>query len=85
MYIDFLEKRWHRVTITSENADRIKELLNNGKIYSSDDVFEHCKEADYRLLEDIGGTQLDVEEHDMYATIQAFNDDNEEIYANGKS
>ena len=87
MYIDFLEKRWHRVEIRSaEDFDKVKKALKDGEINCSDDVFDVAKDASYELLADIGGTQVDADtEHEGWATIEAFEEDGEPIYANGRT
>lgn len=83
MYIDFLEKTWHRVTVQEKDVEKVKKAIEDGLINSSDDVFDIC-EANYYGLSDLGTTQVDPEEHDMYATIMAFNQEHEVIHANGK-
>lgn len=85
MYIDFKETVWVRVEIDDEYQDNALELLMDDAVVSRDDFVSFCEDPNL-TAETIPGTRCSVSpvENDGYCTIEAYEDDGEKIFSNGK-
>jgi hypothetical protein len=87
MHIDFKIITWERVEIPEEKEEEVLELLKQGKIQSSNDIFENIEEEWIGLSYDVIAEteqQISIEENKGYSTIQAYGEnDAVPVWQNG--
>ena len=89
MYIDFKVTAWERIYIKNRNKKNIIDNLLNGKIKSSNDIYniediENIEEdCTFENVSD-GNIQMSLEENKGKSTIEVYDDNGVLIYKNGK-
>ena len=87
MEVHFKITTWEKVIIPEGKENKVLELINNGEIETSEDIFLHIDSDGYEgvIHEIIDETeiQLTLEENEGFSTIKVLNDDDEIIYQNG--
>jgi hypothetical protein len=74
MTIDFKITTWERCIVSDEDAEEILELIRNGKIISSADLFNYC-EPDFEQMIEVEEPMV-PEENGGNATIEVCEDKN---------
>lgn len=84
MYIDFKITTWERAEINhEEDKQAILEAIANKKLNSFEDFANLQLDCGWETLTDVS-ENITPEENDGFATLEVFNDENENIHANGK-
>ena len=83
MFITFKETVWSRISIPKEKEAEVKKLLEDGKINSVGGLSDIVIGGRELLLDTF--EPLDAEKDNGWATIEAYDEDGETIYANGKT
>ena len=79
MYLDYKCTVWRRINFSKKknDVDKIIEDIKGG--YHPDIV-----DAEYETLYDTS-EDMTLEENDMFSTVELYNDDNDLLFANGKT
>jgi 23S rRNA G2445 N2-methylase RlmL len=82
MQFDFKVTAWERVNVDEKDEQKILQLIKEGKINSSADIFNHCDSASFEMIAETE-EQMSVEENGGSSTIEVL-DGQETIYTNEK-
>jgi hypothetical protein len=81
MKFEFKITTWERVEVPEEKEQEILQLIKEGKITSSNEIFDHCPEASFEIIPEVE-EQMTPEENGDEATIEV-SEGNEFLFDNG--
>ena len=87
MRVTFKETIWYEIDVPKETENEVIEKLKSGKIYEAGDLINSGildDPCDYGEWLYDTSEPMSIEENDQFATIEAYNDKGEIIFANGK-
>jgi len=86
MEFEFKVTTWERVNVSPENEEKVLQAIKDGKITSSQEVFDLLETSDIELTcntIDETEEQMSPNENDGQNTIEVRNDDGNVIWGNG--
>jgi len=86
MEFEFKVTTWERVNVSPENEEKVLQAIKDGKITSSQGVFDLLETSDIELTcntIDETEEQMSPNENDGQNTIEVRNDDGNVIWGNG--